>query len=183
MKFSHIIIICLALILIIVIYKAYFIENLNKKEDENEDIEEDSYENQSIRDESLYEKKLLLTKAEYLFWKCLKVKCDMNEILICPKVRMEDFIYINTKDFKTRQKHRGHIKSRHIDFILCDIHLNIIAGIELDDSTHNKEEVKIVDEMKDKIFTAINIPLFRIPVRTRNYEQEIEKIFSKIELR
>ena len=53
----------------------------------------------------------------------------------------------------------------------------------MDDSTHNKEEVKIVDEMKDKIFTAINIPLFRIPVRTRNYEQEIEKIFSKIELR
>lgn len=45
-----------------------------------------------------YEKKMLLTKTEYGFWKCLKQKCDEKGFIICPKVRMEDFLSVTVKD-------------------------------------------------------------------------------------
>ena len=81
-----------------------------------------------------YRKKYLLTKAEYIFYKLLKSKCDERNMLICPKVRLEDFIQVTAKE--QVYKYRGYIKSRHIDFLLCDSGLNIIAAVELDDNSH-----------------------------------------------
>ena len=65
-----------------------------------------------------YEKKLLLTKTEYAFYKILKEKCDSRNLLICPKVRMEDFVKVTDK--KNVLKYRGYIRSRHIDFLICN---------------------------------------------------------------
>lgn len=127
---------------------------------------------------SLYEKKMLLTKAEYYFWKKLKTKCDEKNIIICPKVRMEDFAGVRTNDKATRQKYRGYIKSRHIDFILCDSNLNMIAGIELDDSSHKQSNAQKVDTLKNDVFEAINIPLFRIKANSRNYDADINDILQ-----
>ena len=62
-----------------------------------------------------YAKKYLLSAAEYRFYKMLKEKCDEADLLICPKVRMEDFLTVT--DAQNRAKYRGRIKSRHIDWI------------------------------------------------------------------
>ena len=59
-----------------------------------------------------YEKKFLLTKAEYAFYQILKKECDKNNLLICPKVRLEGFITVTDKEHYS--KYRGYIKSRHI---------------------------------------------------------------------
>lgn len=74
-----------------------------------------------------YEKKMLLTKTEYGFWKCLKQKCDEKGFIICPKVRMEDFLSVTVKDKRQLMKYRGYIKSRHIDFMICDSALHICS--------------------------------------------------------
>ena len=65
-----------------------------------------------------YKQKYLLTKNEYKFYKTLKTICDQKQIIICPKVRLEDFIEV--KENENKQKYRGYIKSRHVDFLLCD---------------------------------------------------------------
>lgn len=96
-----------------------------------------------------YEKKMLLTKTEYAFYVLLKKECDKNNLLICPKVRMEDFLTVTDPD---KNKYRGYIKSRHIDFIICNSKLYLLAGIELDDPSHYNISSAEIDLMKDKIF-------------------------------
>ena len=76
-------------------------------------------------------------------------------------------------------KYRGYIKSRHVDFLICDNKLNIIMGIELDDNSHNKESAKKTDEFKNKLFETINIPLERVKVSSGDYEQQIIDILNK----
>lgn len=126
-----------------------------------------------------YKKKMLLTKTEYAFYNILKMKCDKNNILICPKIRMEDFLEVTDKQNKL--KYRGYIKSRHIDFMLCDSKLHLLAGIELDDKSHNEKEAAAIDHFKDRVFQTINIPLFRVKVmNVEQYGIQIDNILNKI---
>lgn len=127
-----------------------------------------------------YVKKNLLTKTEYEFWNILRNECSKYNIIICPKVRMEDFIDVTAEDFSTKQSYRGKIKSRHIDFILCDNKLNILAGLELDDNSHLSTDAKITDEFKNNVFRRINIPLYRVPVNRKDYTQQINNILIKL---
>lgn len=121
----------------------------------------------------VYHKRNLLTKPEYGFWAVLKQKCEPHGLLICPKVRIEDFVSVSCSSEKMRQRYRGYVKSRHIDFLLCDGKLNILAGVELDDKSHDRGNVKGVDGLKDDVFRAIHIPLYRIKVKG-SYESQID---------
>lgn len=126
-----------------------------------------------------YKKKMLLTKTEYAFYNILKMKCDKKNLLICPKIRMEDFLEVTDKQNKL--KYRGYIKSRHIDFMLCDSKLNLLAGIELDDKSHNEKEAAAIDHFKDRVFQTINMPLFRVKVmKAEQYGIQIDNILNKI---
>lgn len=125
-----------------------------------------------------YAKKLLLTKTEYRFYKILKVKCDQKGILICPKVRMEDFLYVTARE--NVGKYRGYIKSRHIDFILCDENLYMLAGLELDDPSHHTASAKAVDQFKNNVFKSIKVPLYRIATEPELYEKRITEMLKEI---
>lgn len=61
-------------------------------------------------------------------------------------------------------KYRGYIKSRHIDFIICDKNLHILFGLELDDKTHSYNKAKKADNFKDELFKIIQIPLERLDI-------------------
>lgn len=125
-----------------------------------------------------YKKKFLLTKTEYNFHKILQEECSRNNLLICPKVRMEDFLEVTDKN--DYMKYRGYIKSRHIDFIICDKDLHILCGIELDDNSHNTEKAQKTDSFKDNVFKAIDIPLFRIKVSDGAYRIKIVNIINAL---
>lgn len=125
-----------------------------------------------------YSKKHLLTKAEYAFYQVLKPECDKNHLLICPKVRMEDFISVTDKS--NYLKYRGYIKSRHIDFIICDAKLQIIGAIELDDNSHLQEKAKKIDEFKDNVCKTISLPLFRVKMSDGAYKEQITSIIKSL---
>lgn len=128
-----------------------------------------------------YKKKMLLTKTEYSFYRILKTECDKRNFLICPKVRMEDFLDVTCKDQKL--KYRGYIKSRHIDFMICDNKLHMLCGIELDDNTHNNEKAQKTDNFKDEVFKVIQMPLYRVKVSDKNYEEQLNTIFNNFEVK
>ena len=96
--------------------------------------------------------------------------CDANQLLICPKVRIEDFIWTDWEKYgltwKEEQAARNRIKSRHIDFLICDINLNVQCGIELDDSSHANTQKE--DAFKDNVFREAGFRNYRIPVRLYN---------------
>ena len=125
-----------------------------------------------------YEKKFLLTSTEYRFYKILKEQCDKNSLLICPKVRMEDFLHVT--DRRNINKYRGYIKSRHIDFIICDEDLYMLAGLELDDSSHDTAEATVTDAFKNNVFRKIGIPLYRIPVEPKLYKNRINEMIKEL---
>jgi len=125
-----------------------------------------------------YEKKMLLTAVEYRFYRILKEQCDRYHLLICPKVRMEDFLSVT--DRRNVYKYRGYIKSRHIDFILCDSDLHMLAGLELDDPSHNSPAAGKADIFKDCVFRKIGVPLYRIPTEPKLYKARIKEMIHDL---
>ena len=131
----------------------------------------------SLPEDFPYAQKMLLTKAEYRFYLTLKEKCDKRNYLICPKVRIEDFVSVTATQYCDLIKYRGYIKSRHIDFMICDNRLYLLSGIELDDLTHTQPDAKVIDDLKTGIFNAIKLPLFRVKI-SDSYDEPVDQILD-----
>ena len=65
-----------------------------------------------------YEKCSLLTNTEQRFYSILLNEARKRNLQVCPKVRLEDIICVT--DTENKNKYRGYIKSRHVDFVLID---------------------------------------------------------------
>lgn len=130
-----------------------------------------------VLSEKPYMRRDVLTRAEYTFFAMLNKAVADKGFYVCPKVRLEDFLYV--RDKKNLSKWRGHIRSRHVDFLICDAKMQVVAGIELDDKSHEAEKQKVVDKFKDDVFTTVQIPLFRVKVGS-NYEARIGEIIGKL---
>ena len=126
-----------------------------------------------------YKKANLLTKTEYAFYFVLMQECRKRKIMVCPKVRLEDVAYVTDKN--NRLKYRGYVKSRHIDFILVSMRCEILAGVELDDPSHDNEKAAKTDRFKNELFKTIEVPLIRIRVGT-DYATELNTVFNRLNL-
>ena len=110
-----------------------------------------------------YEERSLLTPTEKKFYQYLMKNLDGYDVVVNPKVRLEDILKVVNADNRSElYKMRGYVKSRHIDFILCDSEMNLICGIEVDDDSHSSEQAKEIDEFKNDIFRKIHKELYRI---------------------
>ena len=150
----------------------YFKMNEGKKE------EGKKQEGEIEREEELpYAKRDILTRYEYWFFAKLKEKCDAKVLIVCPKIRMEDLLIVTAKE--NAYSWRNRVKSRHVDFVLCDKNMKVLAGIELDDKTHKTEKAKENDDFKDRVFKQIGVPLFRVSAEKGNIEEQIEEIIER----
>ena len=114
----------------------------------------------------------LFTKTELKFYRELIKVTDELNLVIFPKIRLADIFKHNEyKDFNK-------IKSKHIDFLLCDkSNCRIRLAIELDDYSHNNSKALKNDNFKNEIFKKTNLPLIRIKV---NNTYNLEEIKAKI---
>lgn len=118
---------------------------------------------------SLYEKKTyLLTQNELKFYKLLKSITDKNNLNLFSQVALYEII--KSKNIKYFNK----IKSKTIDFVITDVNCKIKLCIELDDTTHIKENRQKRDEFVDNLFKELNIKLIRIPVQSYYNLNELE---------
>lgn len=103
----------------------------------------------------------LLTNKEKLFYKSLKPIADELNLEICPKVRLADVVEIpkGTPKYTTWF---NYIKSKHIDFVICDIEMNIVLVIEVDDKSHLKEDRRQRDQFVDRIFEQVGLKILHI---------------------
>ena len=88
-----------------------------------------------------YRMKYLLTQNEFNFYNRLKEITNPLNLQILAKIRLADLIEVDTNQInkKDYMKYFGKIKSKHIDFAICN-NMNIIALLELDDSSHNRAD-------------------------------------------
>lgn len=111
-----------------------------------------------------YQKKLLLTKNEWVFYKKLKPICDEMGLHIISKVRLADLVEVKKeKAGKEYIKYFNQINKKHIDFVLCKPeNLQIVALIELDDKSHNKQNRIQRDEFVNNLCDQVKYKLIRI---------------------
>lgn len=93
-----------------------------------------------------------------------------DQVVICPKVRLGDIFFVGRGEGKLSYTNR--IASKHVDFLLCDPKtLKPLAGVELDDSSHDRADRKERDEFVDRVFKAAGLPLEHVTAQ-RNYSPQ-----------
>lgn len=106
---------------------------------------------------------LFVNRSELALFAALnRHKPDGLHVMV--KVRLEDILRVghNIKDGRLRWQYRGRIKSRHVDYVICDAGGRFLCAIELDGSSHINIEAEMVDGFKDAIFKHAGLQLFRI---------------------
>lgn len=64
------------------------------------------------------------------------------------------------------------------DFVVCNKDSRIVAVIELDDSSHEREDRKIADAKKDKALSSAGIPIIRWQAAAMPDEEVIKSVLA-----
>ena len=107
-----------------------------------------------------YQPKYLLTKNEWYAHKKLRELADQKGMIICPKVRLLDIIEPRKgeKDYKALFYK---IQAKHVDFVICDSSMKILAVLELDDSSHDQKDRQNRDQFVDEILESVGYKVIR----------------------
>ena len=98
-----------------------------------------------------------------------------DTFIVLSKVRIEDFVEVKTGIAKNeRFGLRNKIKSRHIDFLICDLTTTKpILAIELDGASHNNYNQIKTDNFKNSLYKNIGLQVERIKVGSNFSEEAI----------
>lgn len=125
------------------------------------------------KDKYPYERRDLLTSNELAFYQILyPIVCQHGWQLLM-KMRLADVMAVR-KGTEEYMKYFNKIKAKHTDFVFCDPDtLEILAGLELDDPSHERPERQERDEFVDKAYAAAGIPLIHVwnPIEPEELEQ------------
>lgn len=142
-------------------------KNMNK--DNNELIE--------VNYQPYTKRKYFFSLAEVKFYDLLK-DILQDKYLLFAKVRICDLVKPEYKDGGYTDLNR--IKSKHVDFVICDKDPVIPKMIiELDDSSHNRLSRQERDEFVDEVFANAGLPIVHIKTRYEYNKEEIIKIIQE----
>jgi len=120
-----------------------------------------------------------LSPAEQNFYLVLK-NIVSDRALICPKVSLGDLFNVKSNDPSKFRTYRNKIDRKHVDFLLCDPKtVKPLLGIELEDKSHQKREIKERDKFVEMVYKAAKLPLVRIPVRRSYLTSELDSLLSQ----
>jgi hypothetical protein len=118
---------------------------------------------------SYYLRKALFSPAERSFLEVLDHEVPAG-VRVFGKVRLEDiFGVVSGLERGARQAARNRINRKHVDFLLVRASdFAPLAGIELDDRSHEAEDRQQRDAFVDEVFASGGLPLLHVPAQ-RSY--------------
>jgi len=127
------------------------------------------------RAHAYYLRKSLFTAAETAFLQVLESVLPPG-VRVFGKVRLEDFLGVKPGlDRREAQAARNRINRKHVDFLLVRTGtLAPVAGIELDDRSHETEDRRVRDRLVDAAFASAGLPLLHVPVRAAYSAAELK---------
>lgn len=133
----------------------------------------------STRSVSTYRSVSFLTVAEKKFLVALDTFIA-GRARICAKVRLADLV-VPDAPYKSKAWYTAfnRVSAKHIDFVLVSSAGLVLAGIELDDSSHSAADRIERDNFVGSVFDQAKIPLVRVPVRA-SYSREDLKALDKV---
>lgn len=128
-----------------------------------------------------FERKYLLTKNEYYFYKELKKIADKYNLVVLSKIRFADIVQVKNSEVESKSEwfsNFGKIKSRHIDFALANPdNLYVMLIIELDDNSHYSESAKKRDEFINSVLDKCGYKIIRTK-GPNNLENQIVELLG-----
>lgn len=127
------------------------------------------------------EKPDFFSAAEISFYHCLRTAIGTERIIFA-KVRLIDLMELPaTTDGYTTWFNR--VKAKHVDFVLCDAGtVKPILVIELDDSTHARQDRRNRDAFVDAALQAARLPILHVQAKrsysTAELRQTIDETIS-----
>jgi hypothetical protein len=125
----------------------------------------------------------LLTAAEQKFYEALDATID-GRLVILSKVRVADLLIVTSSSRSARYRVFRSIACKHVDFVLAEVeNLHPIAAIELDDSSHQRADRRLRDQLLDDLFEKAAFPLLRFRAAA-NYSRRLieERLGEVVEL-
>ena len=122
----------------------------------------------------------LLTAAEQKFYEALDAAID-GRLVILSKVRVADLLIVTSASGPARYRVFRSIACKHVDFVLAEAeNLQPIAAIELDDSSHQRADRRLRDQLLDDLFEKAAFPLLRFRTAAtyspRLIEERVEEV-------
>ncbi|MES2886356.1 MAG: DUF2726 domain-containing protein [Pseudomonadota bacterium] len=104
----------------------------------------------------LYAKRPMSMREHELYWKLLKALPDH---IVLSQVALSQIVGVK-KGHKALPL-RNRYDRKVADFVVCAKDASVLAVIELDDATHEREDRKNADAVKDKVLRCAGIKLIR----------------------
>jgi len=167
---SWIIIVCVVAVILIFLERIVSKKRINKRSDNIE---------KAVFNLPYKTKPNFFTKNEYIFYNELVTVLEGHAIIFA-KVGLKDIFFIpkETPEYKTFW---NKISQKHVDFLLCDINtLKPICGIELDDTSHDMEAVKMRDAFVESVYRKAELPLIRYKTKKCYTHDEIAEPLSSL---
>ena len=112
-----------------------------------------------------------LSPAEFSFYKVLSSLVG-TRLTIQSKVRLADVFFVARPNENVAYFNR--IAQKHLDFLVCDsITMKPLFGVELDDSSHKRNDRQERDEFVESVCKVAGLPLLRLPVQREYNSREI----------
>lgn len=107
-----------------------------------------------------YQRKSLFTSNEYHELKKLAAYTKANNMEVLAKVRMLDLLEPRS-DLKWYKTLLYKIQAKHVDFVVTDTDYNVIAIIELDDTSHKRPDRIRRDLFVNEVLSGVGYKLIR----------------------
>lgn len=113
-----------------------------------------------------FRKAKFMSDAEIRFYKCL-METVGAKYRVFAKPRLNDIVYAVDADRSKWQARTNKLRMKHVDFLLCDpTTLTPVCVIELDDSSHTRQDRADRDGFVNNALKAAGVPIAHFPVRT-----------------
>jgi hypothetical protein len=131
------------------------------------------------REEFYYKMKpYFFTRSEQAFYAELRKQAG-ERYAIFSKVRIPDFIEVDVNKYKDRSRWQtfwNKIKSKHVDFLLCDpVTLRPQIAIEVNGKSHDTEKMITTDSFVGKVYESAGIKFLTFHVG-ENYSDKIREL-------
>lgn len=135
---------------------------------------------QAVLGSSNFRKTQFMTDAEVRFYKVLSDTIG-GKYKLFAKPRLGDIVSAENHSRSAWQTSTNKLNMKHADFLLCDpASLSSVCVIELDDSSHTRNDRQSRDNFVNDVLAKAGIPIVHIPVRASYTIAEISHKLGEV---
>ena len=110
-------------------------------------------------------RRAVMSPAERSFFGILEEAVDRSKYYIFPQAPLASLVYVQ-KGTASYLRHQNRIMSKVVDFILCSRDtVTPVLAIELDDSSHERDDRKERDAFVDGVMDKVGLPILHVKAR------------------